>query len=384
MGTWGYKPFQNDEALNYYGGFHRLDEMKQIIKDGLAGKHRYICAPYEIAGMVLESLGLYDLGHKESISTILNCIKTKNFTSEAKDKLYESSEMVISVSALSINSRKNVLQECIKCIKKYKDFDPYEYEQEVKNVVNIAQKALASGLKSAVIISEKDLNWIIDSYENAEKQERIDYTRKKYPNGLDIIRIYERGEGCIYNIGICPRDVKIVPDINLNNYIDNGIRLDDINFRIVNNIDEFIIKHFSNGFKIVKHSEKEYGDTYRFYTVYSNDYHKNIFKDDPYCEETQRDRFYTPLENADKPLIYLFKKYENTSSTKNIKQTTGNRAVDKFYDKNGKIVGYRITDGTKVVDVYSDQLKQAIASGKIKFDNLTLTKDGRLYMTDTN
>jgi len=36
------------------------------------------------------------------------------------------------------------------------------------------------------------------------------------------------------------------------------------------------------------------------------------------------------------------------------------------------------------MDVYSDQLKQAIASGKLKFDNLTLTKDGRLYMTGTN
>jgi len=384
MGTWGYKPFQNDAALNYYGGFHRLAEMKQLIKDGLAGKHRNCCAPYEIAGVVLESFGLYDLGHKDKFKVVLSSIKSRNYSSDVKDTLYESLEMFISVSALSVNSRKNVLQECIKGIKQYKDFNPYEYEQEVNNVVNIAQKALASDLKSAVTISEQDLDWIIDSYENAEKQEKIDCTRKMYPNGLAIIRIYDRGEGRIYTIGICPGGTRIIPDIDLDNYKDKGINLDDINFKIVNNIDEFMTKYFSNGFKIVKHSEKESENGYKFYTVYSNDYHKNMFRDSLYYDDTQKDKFYIPLEYEDKPLINLFKKYAAASSTKTINQTTGNRAIDKFYDKNGKIIGYRITDGKKVMDVYSDQLKQAIASGKIKFDNLTLTKDGRLYMTGTN
>jgi len=340
MGTWGYKPFQNDAALNYYGGFHRLDEMKHLIKDGLAGKHRNCCAPYEIAGVVLESLGLYDLGHKDSLSTVLNSIKTKNFNSDVKSKLYESLELIISVSALSVNSRKNVLQECIKGIKKYGDFDPYEYEHEVKNVVNIAQKALASDLKSAVTISEQDLNWIIDSYENVEKQETIDCNRKMYPNGLAIIRIYDRGEGRIYTIGICPGDTRIIPDIDLDSFKDKDISLDDLNFKIFLNIDDLMAKYFSHGFKIVKHSEKESENGYKFYTVYSNDYHKNIFRDSIYYDETQKDKFYIPLEHEDKPLINLFKKYAAASSTKTINQTTGNRAIDKFYDKNGKIMTY--------------------------------------------
>lgn len=385
MGTWGYKPFQNDEALDYYGGFHRLAETKKLINRGLAGKHRYCCAHYEIAGIVLESLGLYDLGHKDRLEVVLNSIKTRNFSSDVEDTLHESLETLISVSALSIDSRKKILQECIKGLE-YASFDPYEYEQEVKNVVSIAKKALSSDLKNAVVISEQDLNWLIDSYENAKKQRIINNAKKAYPNGLALFKLYGADE--TYTIGICPGDTKIVEDIDLNidKYKAMGINLDDIKFKTIRsaNVPTFMKKYFSKGFKIVKNSEKVGDDRIRYYTIYSNDYNKNIFINSIVYYGETRDKLYIPLDDKDAEIVSLFKQYATASSKSTINQTTGNRAIDKFYDKHGKIIGYKVTDDKKVMDVHSDQLKQAIASGKIKFDNLTLTKDGRLYMTNTN
>ena len=374
MGTWGYKPFDNDEALDYYGGLHRLAEMKQLINDGLAGKHRYCCAPYEIAGIVLESLGLYSLGHKDRLEIVLNSIKTRNFSSDVKDTLHESLETLISVSALSIDSRKKILQACIKCIKKYRDFDPYEYEQEVKNVVNIAQKALDSDLKNAVVISEQDLNWLIDSYENAEKQDAIDYIHRLYPNGLLIFNVDDT------LIGIYPNEPKI--DNRVEDSIDYckslGITMEEVNLKACNNINEYIKKHFSKGFKMKNDLDE---DGCKITSFYSNDYNTVV----TYRMDSKD--FYDKLyrnNTRDSIIIKLLKNFVNNSANTSNKALTGNRAIDKFYDKHGKIIGYRITDGKNVRDVYSDQLKQAIASGRIKFDNLTLTKDGRLYMTSTD
>lgn len=55
------------------------------------------------------------------------------------------------------------------------------------------------------------------------------------------------------------------------------------------------------------------------------------------------------------------------------------RVIRKFHDAKGVLLGYRIQDieGNEM-DVYKDQLKNAIASGQCSVVNMTLTSDGRL------
>lgn len=56
--------------------------------------------------------------------------------------------------------------------------------------------------------------------------------------------------------------------------------------------------------------------------------------------------------------------------------------IQKFRDKSGKIIGYRLQDNSaKTVDVTSEQLKQAIKNNQIHILNLTLTQDNRLVNT---
>lgn len=55
-------------------------------------------------------------------------------------------------------------------------------------------------------------------------------------------------------------------------------------------------------------------------------------------------------------------------------------AIKKFYGKKNRIIGYEITDGVQVRQIDVNSLKVAISSGKVVFDNLTLTSDGRLVM----
>lgn len=53
--------------------------------------------------------------------------------------------------------------------------------------------------------------------------------------------------------------------------------------------------------------------------------------------------------------------------------------IQKFRDKRGVIVGYRLQDSNGAVnDVNSLQLKQAIRDGRVSITNLRLTSDGRL------
>lgn len=55
------------------------------------------------------------------------------------------------------------------------------------------------------------------------------------------------------------------------------------------------------------------------------------------------------------------------------------RVTKKFYNKEGKLIGYAITsEAGEQRTVYKDQLKQAVASGQVDCINMTLTSDGRL------
>lgn len=72
---------------------------------------------------------------------------------------------------------------------------------------------------------------------------------------------------------------------------------------------------------------------------------------------------------------------DSTNSSINKPQKLKLHALQKFYNKN-VIIGYRITDGKTTKDVLKDDIKNAILSGKAEFDNLTLTADNRLVMSD--
>lgn len=58
------------------------------------------------------------------------------------------------------------------------------------------------------------------------------------------------------------------------------------------------------------------------------------------------------------------------------------KCIQKFKDKTGKIIGYRLIDLNGVTqDVKAENLKAAISAGKVNVVNLTLTSDGRLVGT---
>ena len=55
------------------------------------------------------------------------------------------------------------------------------------------------------------------------------------------------------------------------------------------------------------------------------------------------------------------------------------KQLEKYKDKNGKIIGYRLVDQAGVqTQMKSEDLKNQIKAGTLKVVNLTLTKDGRL------
>lgn len=55
------------------------------------------------------------------------------------------------------------------------------------------------------------------------------------------------------------------------------------------------------------------------------------------------------------------------------------KQLEKYKDKSGKIVGYRLVDQAGVqTQMKSEDLKAGIKAGNLKVVNLTLTKDGRL------
>ncbi|MBO5387545.1 MAG: hypothetical protein J6A59_05320 [Lachnospiraceae bacterium] len=64
------------------------------------------------------------------------------------------------------------------------------------------------------------------------------------------------------------------------------------------------------------------------------------------------------------------------------KNTIQAKCIEKFRDKQNRIYGYRLIDlNGQTQDVTSDNLKNAIANGRIHVVNLTLSKDGRLMDT---
>lgn len=55
------------------------------------------------------------------------------------------------------------------------------------------------------------------------------------------------------------------------------------------------------------------------------------------------------------------------------------RCIEKFKDKNGKIIGYRLIDQNKLIrDFKADDVKNYIKTGVLEVVNLTLTSDNRL------
>lgn len=55
------------------------------------------------------------------------------------------------------------------------------------------------------------------------------------------------------------------------------------------------------------------------------------------------------------------------------------KQLEKYKDKNGRIIGYRLVDQAGVqTQIKSEDLKNQIKTGTLKVVNLTLTKDGRL------
>lgn len=55
------------------------------------------------------------------------------------------------------------------------------------------------------------------------------------------------------------------------------------------------------------------------------------------------------------------------------------RVIKKFHDQKGILIGYTIQDETgKTMDVYKEQLKNAVINKQVECVNMTLTSDGRL------
>ena len=55
------------------------------------------------------------------------------------------------------------------------------------------------------------------------------------------------------------------------------------------------------------------------------------------------------------------------------------KAVSKFYDRYGRVIGYTLSDESgKLKEVSNNDIKAAIKSGKIEVINLTITADNRL------
>lgn len=393
MGAWGYLPFQNDSALNCYGGLHTTKEITELIWKGIRGDHTHCVAPYEICGMILRTFNLVNIiVTDEDIAKVVKDIASSTYNEATDNALYETTEMILCAASIDIKEREKMLRYAMNGLKKVieeNNFEPefkvlvkpipgkeysgvYEWvdgvddDEEskcIQDIYNLAAETVACNFSNVVNpmqLLPKHIDWLIGANDNYKNSQRLEYIKEKFPKGVYLVESLD----CNYVIG---KGIPLIDRVYSNFY--EKILSKNNNSGITKTAFlDAIVSNFKNGFIINKLDTE-------LYELYSIDYNTLVIT-------VNKSKFFCEIDFL-KQLAKCVKIYKSKSEymAKNKKANANFHAVQKIYGKNRTIVGYTITDGVSVKNVGKDDIKSAIKSGKAIFDNLTLTKDDKLIMT---
>lgn len=109
MGFWGFAPFQNDYALDEYGGYNTSRHLTGLIWQGIKRGGEYSLDVHEILGMILRTFKLYDgicteADEIEMIKAIATGQKIKVHPDVLKAKIH-SGEIIVDNMQLTSDNR---------------------------------------------------------------------------------------------------------------------------------------------------------------------------------------------------------------------------------------------------------------------------------------
>ena len=385
MGYWGFKPFENDYALDTYGGYHSKDSMKGQIWQGIRRGASQSVDAHEILGLILGTFGLYDFCPEDKINICLNAIKNKKYDEEVDYALYESMWAFLSACTIEPSERVKMLEYAANKMKSVIETNNYEpsfsedgiwmddvtgdeenFEYQV--IYNMARRAINNGFKgmeSPVFLPEGDVAWLHKAYQNNELSTWMDRMIKDYPSGISAMAI--GGETHLYS----NHNGLYVGGTDRLNRISNQLTAMNKQFKDIglNNVDagNWFKDKYPSGFYLERNSS--------VVSLVSVDNGKKPWEEDGYWNLHITPDFVRSISNY----VKVYKSKEEADKYINIKPgAIIVKCLDKRY-KGVKIIAYLLQDQQgKTIWTTPDDLKKAIENGQINCVNLKLTSDNRL------
>lgn len=389
MGMWGYRPLQNDEALDI---LDRPDTQAQMINEltqAIVVENRYYSecnGPYMVVGILLDSL-LPDT-HKKfnfDINKMYTDIKKRVYNKDTDDKFMVAKSDAL-VASIPVEMRESLLEVATVKLKETLDSPRSynsEYTREMKKWYEEAYQLIQNGFKDVInpaVLSKEDAEWAVQAREQYNNNAELLSIKKAFPNGALILTSNNRNYDFIMNShhSYISGNPVIAPDKPYwyTPFDDKGVLYEKQMHPELKVAQCDVKKAFNTLYKkgfVVDKCEDGY---YKIYSLDLNSYILSGSPDKP-LEKGEVVRF---IKDNIEQLRKVAKVY-NSMAEANAKQLAQFHALRKIYDKSGrKIIGYTITDGKSTKNVQINFLKQAIANKQATFDNLTLASDGRLIM----
>ena len=401
MGFWGFAPFQNDYALDEYGGYNTPEHLKGLIWQGIRRGVDASVDVHEIMGMILRTFKVYDgICSEEVEKEIVRAVATKKFTEDTRKAMSgETPMMIMSCATINFEERKKMLtyaankmmgiiernnenkditkEEISRLFEEDKtsnnifnedkiwiqDVSNDEENLEYQKIYNLARKIINNNFEDIthpMTLLPEHVAWLVKMEKQEDKNRFIKHIKEEYPVGITEVAL-ESG----HTLRFDNNTKRILRDFRLL----YGTTSTEIGLKVIGAKDWFPI-HYPNGFywytgRLVSIDTKQ--------PLEYEDGEQKIFK----IEDVKAVKLHVP--------VYKTKiEYETAMSKKQkenqVKQHKGLvvRCTNKSY-KGTKIYAYELMDqlGNKMW-VDPNQLKDAIRNEKVTCTNMKLTSDNRL------
>lgn len=404
MGFWGFAPFQNDGALDTYGGYNTSKHLTGLIWQGIKRGVGYSVEVHEIMGMILRTFKVYDgICPEATEHELVRAIATGKFTDATKEAMSgETPMMIMSCATIDFEERKKMLEyaankmvgiieasapskieskvepktlgdffevenktKCLFDANKMwvQDVSGDEEDTEYQIIYNLARKIINSDfeeVENPMQLTDEQVAWLVDMEKQSDKLGYINHIKNAHKNGMTDIKIRDNE--------IWRFDNETIKIVEINPKDRFGATKAELG---VSDADagRWLNTYFKNGFYYGKGKLVSI-DTKLPLMDEDDDY--ILFKNNSVSAVSQYVPVYRTKAEYDAAMAKKAKAQQEANKS-------GIACTNKFY-KGTKITAYELTQvntGQKIV-VHPDALKAKIKSGAIKVDNLRLTSDNRL------
>ena len=418
MGFWGFAPFQNDYALDEYGGYSTAESLKGRIWQGIKRGQKYSVDVHEISGMILRSFKVYDgICTEANEIEMIKAIATGQFTHETKEAMSgETPMMIMSCATLDFDERKKMLEYALNKmmeIIKNNNTTKVDYKKEPKTLNDLFD---SENIVDPIFDNDKIWIQTVTDEESIEYQKIYNLGRETVNCNFDNVKnpmqlLEEQVEWLVEQEKLYRKQL-IINTINSKH--EQGVASVRLNSEILMFFDikskNLAEKNFNRG--LMSDSVKELGlldilKAINVKPVEPKEWFNTYFKSGFYLDKDDKGIMIISVDTGailtyiDGEIYYTSKKELNAMSKyvkiyKDIKQAESiisklnNKSEEKQYKglvvkcinksyKGNKINAYELIDnkGEKMW-VDPDQLKDAIRNEKVTVINLKLTSDNRL------